>query len=241
MTEPAPLILSASTIKVWVDCHYRYLLEHVHKVPAAPNMDMAIGTAVHAGVEALHKAAQDPLQATRSAFGRELASMSAYDDEEALRAQEDVPKMFRTYTHNILPTFRPTMVERPFLIRVDGVHVSGQIDAADEVLDEVHDTKTTATPSKIKPERHQFQMSLYRWAYRVLTGRFPKRLVLDVVARNGRWKQIEVEPDDQGMVELVKLTADGIMRSEFDPTGALSGACARCPYATGVCRFAATR
>jgi hypothetical protein len=81
-------------------------------------------------------------------------------------------------------------------------------------------------------------MSLYRHGYRALTGRWPGRLILDVIARNGRWKQVEVQPDDQEMTTAIALTRTGILKGEFEPTGASTGRCARCPYSTGACTYA---
>jgi hypothetical protein len=151
MNEGAELLLSASSIKTYMDCGYKYLLEHVWRLPAAPNMDMAIGTAVHAGVEAMHKGLDPREQGELATFS--LDREWAGDDMGFTEAEKEVFGMMVLYRKNIAPTFHPTLIEKDFVIRVDGTLVSGRIDAADE---DVHDTKTTANLSKFRPERHRF-------------------------------------------------------------------------------------
>lgn len=239
MTEGAELILSKSSIEVYLDCHYKWFLGYVYRVKGgvAPDMSMAIGHAVHAGVEAHWKGKADPENALRAALIRELALGPAPEPEAAAVAVRDALTMLRVYLTKIAPTFTPGMIERDFLIRVNGQLVSGRIDAAEESSDEVHDTKTTSTPSKVVGKRTQLGMTIYRHGYKALTGRLPKRLVLDVVARNGRWKQVEVEPDDHGMAEVVGLVSAGIIGGQFEPTGARTGSCARCPFFERECSF----
>lgn len=232
--EPRPLILSASSISEWLRCHYAYLLGSVWRVPAPPNLDMAIGTAVHAGVEALHKGGPDPVGSLQDALIDAMESMPAVPEAEATQGLLDALAMFRLYQDKIAPGFHPTLIEQSFVIDINGVTVSGQIDAADE---DVHDTKTTATLSRFRPEKHRFQLSLYRHGYRAITGRWPGRLILDVLARNGRWKQVELQPDDHEVASVLALTSRGILSGDFSPTGALSNRCPRCPFLE-VCQYA---
>ncbi len=234
MTEPRELVLSVSTMKMWLDCRYKYLLSNIWRVPAPPNMDMAIGTAVHAGVEAYHTGRKDPVGDTVTALTRELDSMPKPTVDEATQALLEAHTMLRLYREKTAG-YHPTMVEKDFVARINGVLVSGRIDGADE--EDVHDTKTTANLTKFKPERYSFQSNIYRWGYKVLTGRMPKRLLLDVVTRNARYKQVEIKPDDS-VFDTVGVVSAGILKGEFEPTGALSGECARCPYARGVCSYA---
>lgn len=233
MTD-APLILSASSISAYLRCGHAWLMGNIWRVPAAPNMAMAVGTAVHAGVEQFWKGLPDPVGTTQGAFRRELESMPTFDKREGEQGIVDAHNMLKVYFEKIAPTFRPTIVEKAFVMDIQGILVSGQIDAADE---DVHDTKTTATLSKFRPERHRLQMTIYKLGYAVLTGRAPRRLLLDVIARNGRWKTVEIEPDVNEFMGVLGLVQTGIMRGEFPPNGALNGSCARCPYLE-ICDYA---
>lgn len=236
MTEPVELILSASSIKSYLDCGYRWYLGNVLRVPARPSMAMLMGTAVHAGAEAWHK--RSPVrveEVIRRSYGAEVDSVAAPGSQEALEGLVAAVKAYRVYQQNIVPLLgAPVLVEAPFAIRVDGTLVTGQIDFADA---DVHDTKTTETPSKVRAEYHRLQLSIYRHGYRALTGHWPGRLILDIIGMNGRWKQMEVEHDDREMADAVGLASHGIIAGNFEPTGATSGACRHCPYLE-TCRYA---
>jgi hypothetical protein len=237
MSDGQELVLSASSVRTWLDCGHKYLLEHVWRIPAAPNMDMAIGTAVHAGVEALHKGSPDPVEATVSAFAREYVSMGDSAPADTAGPFGEAMAMHKVYVEKIAPTFKPSIVERDFVIRVEGVLFSGRIDQADPDRDEVHDTKTVRALAKVQPERYRFQMTGYGLGYREITGRRAKRLVLDIIARNGNWKQVEVQPDETEFVDTLGIVRDGVERGEYDPTGVSSGQCARCPFLGGACVY----
>ena len=235
MSEPVELIVSASAMRTYLRCGYQYLLDSVWREPGAPNMDMAVGTATHAGVEALHRGTPEPVQATVEALGVELDKMGLDMVGSPVEALTDATAMLRLYRDKIATTFRAAMIERPFVTRINGMLFAGQIDVAD-TDDAVRDTKTTANLTKFRPERHRVQLTGYRFGFRSITGRWPSRLLLDVVTRNLKWKTIEVQPDEDEFITSLTLTQRGIRKGEFDPTGAASGACPRCPYSS-ICSF----
>lgn len=155
----------------------------------------------------------------------------------------DALKMLDTYIANAVSP-APRFIEQPFLLRLDGVVLSGIIDLGD---DDVRDTKTRAgktingkKPTAFDPESHRIQLSLYALGFRVLAGFAPRRLLLDVLSRSGTYKQYEVQPDFGGLREVVKSVDTAIGRGEFEPTGALSGSCYYCPFAN-TCRYSLTR
>lgn len=227
MTDGQELILSKSAIDSWLRCHKAWLYAYAFRIPGAPNLDMAVGTAVHAAVEA-HWKGKNPEKALAMAMSRELALIPGLIPILAAGAVADALRLWRTYLANIAPTFIPTLIEADFLIRINGVLVSGRIDVGTE--DDVRDTKTTSTPSKVDPKSHGLGMSLYAHGYAALTGRQPKRLLLDVVGKNGRFAVKEVERDDAGTAEVVGMVAKGINAGDFRPTGAASGQCYGCSF-----------
>lgn len=236
-TDPVPLILSASSIKGYLSCPHRYYLENVLRIPAPSSMQAVIGIAVHAGAEAHVKDGPRAAgEALRASFAAEVESVPAGGEITALDGLVDAGKLLDLWKRHIQPTLGPTtLAESNFTITVDGTLFTGQIDFAD---DSVHDTKTTETLSKFRPESHRMQLTGYRHGFRALLGYWPKRLILDVLARNGRWKQVEMEPDDRELANAVAIVSRGVSDSNFDPTGATSGACKWCPFAGGICRFA---
>lgn len=237
---PDELRLSKSAIDLFLSCAYAWYLGHVLRLKAAPTIQMAAGRAVHAGIEAHWKGITEgngPHGELEKAWVEAIvqvpfdAILGVNVEDERLAAH----KLLDTYIAKVAPTFTPTVIEGRFAIRVNGVLVTGAIDAADD--ESVHDTKSTSTPSKVDPARHGVEMAIYAHGYEALTGRKPKRLVLDVIARNGRTKQVEVTPDDAGMAEVITIVAGRIRAGEFDPSGARTGQCHRCPYAAQ-CKFA---
>lgn len=222
-----PLVLSKSAVDAFLRCGYAYYLGYVIRLPSPPNLDMAVGTAVHKAAEVHWKASGDPEDALRAALVREVALIPTTTPDEAAQASRDALTMWRTYLMHIAPTFIPTLVEAPFLITIDGQLFSGVIDAADG---DVHDTKTTSTPSKVDPAHHRLGMTAYAHGFRALTGRSPGRLLLDVVAKNGRWAVKEVQPDDQELADVVGLVAQAIGAGRFEPNGALNGSCRGCAF-----------
>lgn len=229
---PDELRLSKSSIDLFEDCDYAWYLGYVLRIKGSPTLQMIRGRAVHAGIEAYWKG-EDHVGATVREFTASVDSIPDADVAAAGEALGDAHRLVGTYVTKIAPTFTPNLVEAKFAIRVNGVLVTGAIDAATET--EVHDTKTTSTPSKVDPERHRVEMTLYQWGAQSL-GLSPERLVLDVVGVNGRSKSVEVQPDEAGAAELVGYVADRIGSGVFEPTGARTGQCGRCSFAS-TCKF----
>lgn len=224
---PDELRLSKSSIDAFLECNYAWYLGAVLRIKGAPTLHMIAGRAVHAGIEA-HWKGEDHVEATVASWDSDLASTGLEGTEEAAASFLDALRLVGTYIDKIAPTFTPSLVEAKFMIRVDGVLVSGTIDAADE---NVHDTKTTSTPSKVDPKLHRVEMTIYGWGAQSLTGKSPGKLLLDVVGRNGRTKTAEVEPDPAGTAEVIGYVARKIGEGTFEPNGARTGQCFRCPYA----------
>lgn len=234
------LVLSASSVTAWLRCHHRYLLTNVfrHK-RVAQSMPAAIGQAVHSGAEAHWKGSGSPVEALRAAFAHEVASVPAPEVEADPAALPDAERLLGVYLDEVAPRYRPTMIEAPFLVRVDGILLSGTIDNADpDTTDEVHDIKTVSMISKFHPESYDLQLSMYALGYQGLTGRRPKRLVLDVLPRTGRVRYREVvrEPDIGAARDVLSVVRDGIARGDYEPTGAMNGACGWCPV-RNLCEF----
>ena len=223
------LILSSSSISSYLHCHYRYLLSNVYRLGGGQSIAAALGTAVHAAAEGFWKDPRRPQAILERTLTAELSKVPLPLAEPAASILADGTRMLRTYIKTVAPTFTPTMVEKSFVISVDGALASGTIDAADE---NVHDLKTTSMISKFDPLRHTLQLTLYSLGYKVLTGRMPRRLLLDVLPRGGRvtYRQYEVQPEMNELIDVLGIIRDGIGKEDYEPTGAIGGACHYCPY-----------
>lgn len=248
-----PLILSGSTINAYLSCQYRYLLRYVYRVPSVPSVAAAIGTAVMAGIETLHtKPLESAQDALRAAFWSEVEQIPDAPDldppdtvfdgpppsdgiPEIIAALTDAFAMLALYQREVAPIFHPTMVERSFLITVNGIGFSGQIDTADEDTDDLREVKTTAGKTingqrraSFAPARHDFQLTGYAIAYEYLTGRKPKHVRIDLLTRRPAYRQYDREVRIGEFVAALEMTAEGIDRGEFRPTGAAAGECRFC-------------
>jgi CRISPR/Cas system-associated exonuclease Cas4 (RecB family) len=238
MTDDA-IVLSSSSVDTFLRCGHRYYLSEVMRVFAPPNIAMALGTAIHAGVERLLKNSPlRPVDALDEAFAREVALIPAPDEDPAV-ALADGHTMLTTYTRERWPHFKPALVEQKFVIEVEGVHWTGIIDAADE---DVVDLKSTSGKTingrkpSFDPKKHTLQVTGYRWGYRALTGNWPRRLLLDVLTRTGKYRQYELQPDNGGLLDVIRLVRRAIMAREFLPNGVQNGSCYQCPYRQ-ICEF----
>lgn len=239
------LRISHSSLVDYLQCRYRYYLGRVLRIKA-PSKPLApvIGVAVHAGIEAYYRnGPQTPRTALQKAWTKEVALADPAELAADPGALADADKMLAVYIAN-RPVAEPRYIETPFLFRLDGAVISGTIDVADEDL---HDTKSRGgktingkKPSAFDPERHRLQMTLYALGYRTLAGVSPRRLLLDVVSRAGKFRQYEVQPDWAGTREVVALTAGSILAGHYEPTGAQSGQCFYCPY-KNVCQHSTAR
>lgn len=229
-----PVVLSTSAISAYLRCRYAYLLGYVFRLRGVQSVPAAIGQAVHAGVEALHRgeAAQNALYAAWETETANVPPAALAADPDAL---PDALTMLRVYKKEVHPSFRPTLVETPFTYQAGGAVISGVLDAAD---DDLRDTKTTAGKTingnkpNFDPRNYDLQLALYRLGYRALTGNWPKRLLLDVLTRRGTYRQYD-RTDEVNMgdaIDIVAVVRDGIAREEYEPTGALNGSCRYCAF-----------
>ena len=234
------IVLSHSSTAMYWKCHWQWYIRNILQLPERPKLAMALGKAVHAGIEAFHTKPIRPRTELWRVFDAEKVRKEDLDaDPLAIR---DGLVMLRTYMLEVSPTTVPTMIERPFTIRVENVLWTGIIDSADEKTDIVDDVKTTSGKTingrkpSFSPDRYDMQLTGYGEGYRALTGRAAKKLRLIVLKRTGKWQVYEREPRLGEFLDLVRLTRDSIMGRSFEPTGLLNGACQSCQF-TEVCEF----
>jgi RecB family exonuclease len=237
------LVLSVSALNAYLTCGYRYLLAYVHRLPGEQSVQAAMGQAVHAGAEAYWQSPLRPEAVAEQEWTTSILGVSEADLAEDPAAWPDAELMLRAYITKAAPGFRPTLIEAPFQMETEGVVLTGVIDAADERVDEIRDLKSTRGKTingrkpRFDPQNYRLQMSIYALGYKHLTGRQAQRLILDVVNRRGAYRQYEIQADYGEVKDVIGLVRDGIIRGEYEPTGALSGACMFCPYMR-VCRYA---
>lgn len=231
------LVLSASGISDYLRCHHKFLLSSVYRMPRRESLRMLIGTSVHAGIEAMLRGGP-PESALLAAWDEGIGRVDAAEvaaDPDALRDAEGMPEVYR---REVMPTFHPDIVEAGFAVVPHGlgVVVTGVLDAAETATDDVRDHKTTAgkTINGVKPsfnpENADLQLGLYRLGYYGLTGRWPQRMRLDVLTRTGKHRFYDRNPSTSDALDMVAIVRDGVAAGNYEPTGAISGACNWCEY-----------
>jgi hypothetical protein len=235
------LMLSASSTNHYWRCHHAWYLNYVMRIPSPGNLVMALGQAVHAAIERFWTSPLMPVAALTETFNREtehLAEEKAADAE----ALADGMKMLSTYIREVSPGYHPTIIERKFTVRMEGVLWTGILDNADD--EDVRDIKTTSGKTingrkpSFDPSRYDIAMTGYSVGYESITGRPPKRRLLDVLKRSGKYQQYERPLKMGDFIDTIRLTSSAIMQRDFSPTGLLNGSCASCPYfTTGDCVY----
>lgn len=232
------LVLSASGVSQYLKCHHAYLLGTVYRMPRREGLRALIGTAVHAGVEAMLRG-HEPEPAVLSAWDEGIGRVDAAEVAADPAALADAKAMPHVYRAEVMPTYHPDIIEAGFaaIPKGMGVTITGVIDNAESATDDLRDLKSTAgkTVNGVKPsfspESHDLQGGLYRLGYYALTGRWPKTYRLDVLTRRGTYRQYERTPSTADALDMVAIVRDGVNAADFEPTGATAGICGWCEYA----------
>lgn len=229
------IVLSASSVATFFRCHYQWYLGNVMRLPAQGNVSMILGSAVHAGAAAFWTSPLRPEAVLEASFTAETANVPPEEMSADRGALADGQRMLATYIREVVPSFRQERpkVEQKFAIRIIGVIWTGIIDAYTK---DVSDLKTTAGKTingrkpSFDPANFQLQLDGYRFGYQALTGDWPRKLLLHVLTRTGKFRQYELQPKPGDFIDTVGVVREAIDRRDYNPTGTLNGSCSYCPY-----------
>jgi RecB family exonuclease len=204
--ERPPLELSFSHLHDFEICPVRFRFSKVWGVPAPPD-DLLNRAARAAGSAELGSAVHATLAAWHTTGGEVV---SLYNGPEAGRA------MLARYVDQPLSKAATLGVEVEFNLTLAGARVRGLVDRIAEVDGRtvLIDYKTNATLDAKLLEAYKLQLRLYGLAARrgLLPGGTSPRLVLFDLRRG---VEIEVEPDDAGVVSRVANAVARITAGDF--------------------------
>ncbi len=233
--------LSTSAIGEWLKCPKRWAYKYLYRVPGSITVSVLVGRAVHAGIEAYWTSPIKPDRAMERKWDEDSRDVAESEtDSDLTTGYGDAALALRAYMREVAPHYRPTMVERKFTYVVNGITVTGILDNADELTDEVRDVKVTAGKTingrkpRFDPKNYQVQRDLYDLGYESLTGRPAKRFQLDVLTRRGTYRNYELAPAIGETLDVLGIVSDALATGDYPPNGALNGGCSYCPYA-GIC------
>ncbi len=239
MTAPGdPLeYMSASRLKSFLTCRLKFFYEKVLQLPAPTTPNLQIGKAVHAGLEALHKAqwageiptTPDILQAYQEAY-------SALEEQDAVeygqKSREDClqigERTLRAYLKSDLATDpRPIRGVEAYLRREPDELPIPLVGVVDLVRDNTSiDFKTVGSTPDLKEEAwsHELQMTMYFLLLADATGEVPGQaeLVYLVKTKTPKVIRYQLPPIDLIQLERFKRLTDvyieGNQRQEYFPS-----------------------
>ncbi len=236
--DPIPreaLTLSASAIQNYERCPLQYKLSVDWALPTEPEANLLYGSAMHAAL-------RDFVAAVRTG-----GSMSDEAVVESFRAEFMKPRLADEFQRSLyiasgerqlkafLASFRehPPKVlatEKIFTTEIGGVAVQGRIDRIDAAEEGVAivDYKTGSPRSQDHAD-DSLQLSLYAIAADRALGLKPHEVVFYNLEDNTRIASSRTREELQDAEDKVRAAADGIRRSEFEPT-TNPRTCESCPY-----------
>jgi len=230
--------LSASRLKSFLTCRLRFYYEKVLglKTPKSPNLH--IGSAVHAGLEAFHRArwrgapltAEETLQAYNEAYTRlEQEERVEYHDKEPEDCRATGERVLRAYLDSELANDpRSVLGVEVYLRREDGILPLPMVGVVDLVREGgvPVDFKTVGTTPDLEEEAwaNQIQLSMYHLLMEDAIGEAPGpgELVYLVKLKTPKIIRHQLPHANSTQIERLKRLADvyvdGVQREEWYPS-----------------------
>lgn len=239
------MILSASSINTYNDCHLQWYFTHVERRPAE-SPAMALGQAVHDYAEVILKKGV-PLTDDEEACS--ICGMLPHSPQCSIASESPVGPLVDVFIDAIYPTYHdPVLVEEPFELSVEGVTYTGFIDSVDvedfpgvdaeEIIGvpasiTVRDLKT----SKARPRKGKYRDPLIGYYLGARELGYPAdRLLLDYIVKTKTpyyWPEEQPIPDDDEIdvwAGQVARVAASIEMADWRPTGVGTWHCSTCPH-----------
>jgi RecB family exonuclease len=250
----ADLVLSASSVAAYTECHYRWRLEYLEGWPAEMGVGAAVGQAVHSAAETYFKGIleigpvdEENIAAIEAAALDVYRTTMLFETAGMADPEEPIDKLFvqgervlDAFITDVASEIEPELVEWGFLITVNGILFSGHIDYTDSAR-RVRDLKVKKTkPSRKTIETmygYNFARVGYALGYRQGTGREESDFIFDVMIRLKRDRPYHIPFSNGGPVTdrqigafaaALERTAEGIDKGDYRPTG-LGVVCGYCP------------
>lgn len=239
-----PVVFSASSINEFEKCPRRWYYTYIEQRPAPESVQQALGTAVHAAIEANMRYKLDTgvllereaLEATFwDEFNEAWDRSDGWHEADAIAAGTDGIRLTLLHHETVAPGIDPLWIEEPVQFEINGVPYSGVIDLVD-ARGRIRDWKTTAR--KPRPAGYVTNMVGYAIAYRQRTGQIETEVVLDYLVRTKKAQYVPIASggpiSDAAIAKFatnVLAVAEMVGRGDFPSHGATTGQCRWCPYA----------
>ena len=213
--------LSPTQIEMITKCGEAYRRRYIEKHKIPPGIAAHSGSGFHAGAEANFRQKiethrdlplADIIDAAVAGFETATAGGFVLTPEEESRgasivigeAKDRVAVMAEAFADGVAPEYQPVAVEQTVRLELPGPRdLLGIVDLLDD-LDRVTDFKTSGRPKKQDDVDNSVQLTAYAAAARVLTGRAPSEVRLDVLYGDATIKR-QVLSSSRGKDDFVAL------------------------------------
>ena len=237
------MILSASSISTYNECHLQWYFTYVERRPAESEA-MDLGQEVHDYAEAILREGV-PITKGGPCGICEMVPHSP----QCQNRDDEAARLVDVFIDEIYPTYRePVLVEAAFELDVEGVTYTGFIDSVDvedfpgfDALEmvpypmstKVRDLKTSK--SRPRPDKYRDPLIGYYLGAREL-GYPADELQLDYIVKTKKpyyWPEVQPVPDDDEIdvwAGQVARVAASIEMADWEPTGVGTWHCSTCPH-----------
>jgi DNA helicase-2/ATP-dependent DNA helicase PcrA len=235
-----PLSLSFGQVNDYLECPARYRYAHRIRIPTPPNHHLVYGRALHAAVQAFHRAqlegrwlGQEALHAELDRAWESVGFLTRQHEEARRRAAHAAVDRF--WIDQQADPASPAAVEEEFAFLLGRDRLRGRYDRVDIEPDgrvvitdyKSSDVRDPATANR--RARESLQLSIYALAWEARHGRLPDTLALHFLESGLVGRSEVTERRLERAQEKVISAASGIRQGAFEATPS-TVRCGMCPF-----------
>jgi len=183
--------LSISQIRCYLRCPMEYYFRYIEGIPTPPNGSLALGRAVHKGIEhyfrqKLNTGEGPTLAEVLDAFATSFEQYSQEVDwghENLGKSKDDGINLLKLYIQEKAHLVIPKAVECQVMIPLAGTYLIGYVDLITEAGDVIDHKMLSRTPPEDRAE-HDIRLTCYALAYLTIYGEIPQSVQLNCLVRN---------------------------------------------------------
>lgn len=227
---------SYTQLETYRYCPMKYRYRYLYHIPTRPTPDMALGTDVHACLEAFFRQVMNgtiPSCAELLDTYERCLTPGRYGEPSQEQAYRRLGNALLTafYRTHEGQWRSPLFVEKSFLLPVGDAWIRGVVDRIDPLAEggvEIVDYKT-GKPKETAEPNERLQLQLYALACRRVFGLEPKRTSFYYLRTNQKLS-FEIRPEDlEETFAQVETAVATIRTGDFTPTPSLMK-CRRCDF-----------
>ena len=243
--EPVRSIsVSASSIRLYEECPYKFKLSNVYRIPSKPRPALSFGSAVHSAIEDATKKRRPEDVTKEDIMERYWSNLGHAQEQSRTKTAmyvEKAEKIIQAY-RRLEAESKNDIVDTEFFFKVmiDGVQCRGRIDRLErnprgryELID-YKTGKNVLSASKAKSDP---QLNIYAKAVEALHGALPEKASLVYLEEGRATEYLPTAESVSSAMESIKITISDMRSSKFEATPSYR-ACQWCEY-NRICKYSA--